>query len=602
MVAGTSCFFSCYFATQAIGRRRADPRFVDPAHSGHRPRSRSLKRLLTYTLSLLLCSALLTAAVPDPVLGEKGMVASRSMIASEVGADIMRAGGNAVDAAVATGFALAVTYPSAGNLGGGGFLVLRLADGSVKTLDFRETAPSAAHRDMYLDQNGDPVRDQSTKTRKASGVPGSVDGLIEVLEKHGSMPLAKVIEPAIKLAEEGFVLNHDLAEQFQRQLRFMKDYPSSMAQFSKDGKPYEVGDRFRQPDLAATLKRIAAKGRDGFYTGQTADLIVAEMKRGDGLISKEDLAGYRSVWREPISGTYRGYQIWSMPPPSSGGVLLLQMLNMLEPHDVGAMGFGSAATIHLMIEAQRRAYADRAEHLGDTDFVSVPLARLTEKSYAQTRMADYKADKASDSAAIGAGSVPQESRETTHYSVIDAAGNAVAVTTTLNWGYGNRIVVTGAGFLLNNEMDDFSVKANTPNTYGLLGRVANEIQPKKRMLSSMTPTIVTKDGGVVLVTGSPGGSTIINTVFQVIVNTIDHGMAVNDAVGLPRFHHQWQPDRVVFEPYCFSPDTLKLLTDMGHKEITPARWRIGDANTIRVVDGVFQGMSDPRNAGGAAGF
>ncbi len=561
-----------------------------------------MKRLLTYTLSLLLCSTLLTAAVPDPVLGEKGMVASRSMIASQVGADIMRAGGNAVDAAVATGFALAVTYPSAGNLGGGGFLVLRLADGTVKTLDFRETAPAAAHRDMYLDEQGDPVRDQSTKTRKASGVPGSVDGLIEVLEKHGTMPLAKVIEPAVKLAAEGFVLNHDLAKQFQRQLRFMKAYPSSMAQFSKDGQPYQVGDRFRQPDLAATLKRIAAQGRAGFYQGQTADLIVAEMKRGDGLISKEDLAGYRSVWREPITGTYRGYQIWSMPPPSSGGVLLVQMLNMLEPHDVGAMGFGSAATIHLMIEAQRRAYADRAEHLGDTDFVKVPLAELTEKRYAQTRMADYKADHASDSAAIGAGSVPKESRETTHYSVIDAAGNAVAVTTTLNWGYGNRIVVTGAGFLLNNEMDDFSVKANTPNTYGLLGRVANEIQPKKRMLSSMTPTIVTKDGDVVLVTGSPGGSTIINTVFQVIVNTIDHGMPVNDAVGLPRFHHQWQPDRIVFEPYCFSPDTLKLLEGVGHKEITAARWRIGDANTIRVVEGVFQGMSDPRNAGGAAGF
>lgn len=561
-----------------------------------------MKRLLTSILPLLLCSTLLTAAVPDPVLGEKGMVASRSMIASQVGADIMRAGGNAVDAAVATGFALAVTYPSAGNLGGGGFLVLRLADGSVKTLDFRETAPAAAHRDMYLDEHGDPVRDQSTKTRKASGVPGSVDGLIEVLEKHGTMSLAKVIEPAIKLAAEGFVLNHDLAKQFERQLRFMKNYPSSMAQFSKDGSPYQVGDTFRQPDLAATLKRIATQGRDGFYKGQTADLIVAEMKRGDGLISKEDLAGYRSVWREPITGTYRGYQIWSMPPPSSGGVLLVQMLNMLEPHDVGAMGFGSAATIHLMIEAQRRAYADRAEHLGDTDFVKVPLAQLTEKSYALARMADYKADQAGDSAAIGAGLVPKESRETTHYSVIDAAGNAVAVTTTLNWGYGNRIVVTGAGFLLNNEMDDFSVKANTPNTYGLLGRVANEIQPKKRMLSSMTPTIVTKDGEVVLVTGSPGGSTIINTVFQVIVNTIDHGMPVNDAVGLPRFHHQWQPDRIVFEPYCFSPDTLKLLEGMGHKDISAARWRIGDANTIRVVDGVLQGMSDPRNAGGAAGF
>ncbi|CAM2011463.1 gamma-glutamyltransferase [Acanthopleuribacter pedis] len=561
-----------------------------------------MKRLMLILIVLCLFVPANFAANPEPVLGENGMVASRSMIASQVGAEIMRQGGNAVDAAVATGFALAVTYPSAGNLGGGGFMVMRLADGSVKTLDFRETAPAAASRDMYLDEKGDPIKGQSTKSRKASGVPGSVDGLIEALEKHGTLPLAKVIAPAVKLAEEGFELSPDLARQFKRQLRFMKDYPASMAQFSKGGEPFVAGDRFKQTDLAKTLKLIAEKGRDGFYKGKTADLIVAEMKRGNGLISARDLAEYRSVWRDPIKGDYRGYQIWSMPPPSSGGVLLVQMLNMLEPHDIRAMGFGSAAAVHLMIEAERRAYADRAEYLGDTDFVKVPLAKLTDKAYAIQRMADYQVDKASDSEAIGAGKVVKESRETTHYSVIDAKGNAVAVTTTLNWGYGNRIVVEGAGFLLNNEMDDFSVKADTPNTYGLLGRVANEIQPKKRMLSSMSPTIVTQDDEVVLVTGSPGGSTIITTVFQVIVNTIDHEMKVNDAVGLPRFHHQWKPDRIIFEPWCFSPDTHKLLEGMGHKDLVKARWKLGDANTIRVVDGVFQGMADPRNDGGAAGF
>ncbi len=553
----------------------------------------------------LLISLLLTplfAAAPHAVRGKNGMVASRSMLASQVGADILKQGGNAVDAAVAVGFALAVTYPSAGNLGGGGFMVIRLADGRTTTLDFREQAPAAASRDMYLDENGEVIRGLSTRSHQSVGVPGSVDGLLRALEKHGSMSPKQVIAPAIKLAREGFPLSYDLAGQFKNQLRFMKDYPASMKVFSKDGQPYQPGDLWRQPDLADTLERIADQGRDGFYKGRTAALFVAEMERGGGLATAKDLAGYQAKWREPVRGTYRGYEILSMPPPSSGGVLVVQMLNMLEPYDLKEMGFSSAKLIHLMVEAQRRAYADRAQHLGDPDFYETPIAKLVSKAYARQRFADVDRNRASDSERIAAGSWPRESPETTHYSVVDGKGAAVACTTTLNWGYGNKIVVPGAGFLLNNEMDDFSIKANTPNTYGLIGEKANEIQPGKRMLSSMTPTVVVKDGAVFLVTGSPGGSTIINTVLQVIVNVVDHGMDVSDAVALPRFHHQWKPNRVMYEPFAFSPDTVALLEKMGHRDLTATRWRIGDANTIMVKDGELLGMSDPRNDGGAAGY
>ena len=544
----------------------------------------------------------LFAAGPQPVRGKHGVVASRSLIASQVGVEIMKKGGNAIDAAVAVGFALAVTYPSAGNLGGGGFMVVRLANGEVKTLDFRETAPQAASRDMYLDGSGNPISGLSTKTHLAAGTPGTVAGMLEALKTHGKLSRKQVLEPAIRLASEGFPLTYDLAFQFERQLRFMKDHPASMAIFSKNGTPFQAGDTWKQPDLAASLKRIAEHGRDGFYRGPTADLIVAEMARGQGLVTHKDLEHYEPKWRKPLKGNYRGYEIWSMPPPSSGGILVLEMLNMLEPYDLGAMGWGSADTIHLMIEAQRRAYADRAEYLGDPDFVDVPTTQLTTKAYAKSRFDDFEKGKASDSEAIGAGSWGPESMETTHYSVMDAQGNAVSVTTTLNWGYGSKIVVAGAGFLLNNEMDDFSIKANTPNTYGLIGRKANEIQPKKRMLSSMTPTIVTKDGKVALVTGSPGGATIINTVFQVILNTIDHKMSLSDAVSLPRFHHQWKPNRILFEAHGISPDTVSILKLKGHINLISAKFQIGDANSIAPEGDLLQGMSDPRNDGGAAGY
>ncbi|MGA0805553.1 MAG: gamma-glutamyltransferase [Pseudohongiellaceae bacterium] len=554
---------------------------------------------------LLLLSLLLacTTTIAETLRGSGGMVASRSDLASEVGSDILAAGGNAVDAAVATAFALAVTYPSAGNLGGGGFLVLATADGKVVTQDHREVAPGAAHRDMFLDAEGNVDRNLAVNSLQSSGVPGSVAGLLDALERYGTMSREQVLAPAIRLAEEGFVLNADIAGQFAENMAAFRQYPASLAVFSRDGVPFTAGDLWRQPDLAATLKRISAAGRDGFYKGETAGLIVAEMQRNGGLISAEDLVSYEPVWREPLHGEYLGHEIWSMPPPSSGGVLLLQMLNMLEAHDLKSLGWAAAPTLHLMIEAQRRAYADRAEFLGDPDFVEVPVTMLTSKAYAQQRFADFDPRRATDSAAIGAGSWPEESPETTHLSVVDSDGNAVSLTTTLNRSYGNRIVVPGTGFLLNNEMDDFSSKPNTPNSYGLIGRDANEIQPGKRMLSSMTPTIVTRDGKVVLVTGSPGGATIINTVLQVVLNVLAHGMDAETAVASPRIHHQWQPDMVRYETGAIAATEVETLRAMGHKGLTGAGFGIGDANSVLVSpDGVLTGVSDPRSVGGVAVF
>lgn len=534
--------------------------------------------------------------------GARGVVASRSELASEVGATILREGGNAVDAAVAVGFALAVTYPSAGNLGGGGFMMIRLADGEVHALDAREKAPSAATRDMFLDENGDVDANLSLNSLLSSGVPGTVAGLLEALERFGTMSRQEVLAPAIALARQGFVLNEDLAGQFAGTLDAFRQYPASLAVFSRAGAPYEAGDLFVQPDLAETLARISEQGRDGFYTGRTAELIAREMRRNGGLISEEDLANYAPAWREPVHGSYRGNDIWSMPAPSSGGVLLVEMLNMLEPYDLGAYGWGSTRTVHLMIEAMRRAYADRAEYLGDPDFTDVPDEVLTSKDYARERFADFDPDQATPSSAVGAGAWVEESLETTHFSVVDAQGNAVAMTTTLNRSYGNKIVVPGAGFLLNNEMDDFSSKPDTPNSYGLIGREANEIAPNKRMLSSMTPTIVTRGGEPVLVTGSPGGSTIINTVLQVVLNVLDHGMGIEQAVSAPRLHHQWMPDIVRFEIGAIAEAAVEELRAMGHQGLTGSRFPIGDANSIKVEGERLEAMSDPRNAGGAAAF
>ncbi|MDE0658640.1 MAG: gamma-glutamyltransferase [Gammaproteobacteria bacterium] len=551
--------------------------------------------------AVVVCTALPSYGSQE-ASGREGAVASRSPLATQVGIGVLRQGGNAIDAAVAMGFALAVTHPSAGNIGGGGFMVIRLADGELVANDHREKAPLEARRDMFQDDNGAIVEGLSTASHLAVGVPGTVDGLLDVLRRHGTLTRQQIIAPALALARDGFSLPTDLAAQFERLGGRFEPYPASLAKFTRDdGSPLAAGDVFRQPDLAATLARIAEHGRAGFYEGATADLIVTEMARGGGLISHRDLAEYRSVWREPVRGTYRGHEIVSMPPPSSGGALLIQMLNMLEPYDLASLGRGSPPTVHLMVEAERRAYADRAEYLGDADFYDVPLARLMDKDYARSRFADFDPDAASRSADIGAGTWPTESPETTHVSVMDAHGNAVAYTTTLNLGYGSKIVVTGAGFLLNNEMDDFSSKPGVPNSFGLVGGEANAIEPGKRMLSSMTPTLVLKGGEPVLVTGSPGGSTIITTVLQVVTNVIDHGMDVGTAVATPRFHHQWLPNQVRYEPGAVAADTRTSLEKIGHVGFreTPG---IGDANSVMRVGDEITARSDPRNAGAAAAY
>ncbi len=545
------------------------------------------------------------AASTEAVYGENGMVSSSSTLASQAGIEIMQQGGNAVDGAVATAFALAVTHPSAGNIGGGGFAVIRLPDGRVLTQDHREKAPGRAHRDMYLDENGDVIAGLSRETLLASGVPGSVAGLLDLLEDHGSMSRQAVMAPAIKLAKDGFELSYFLARHINVYFAHFSRHPASLAKFSKNGEPLAAGNTWIQSDLASTLMRISEQGSDGFYTGETAALIVAEMQRGEGIISHEDLANYQPVWRDPVKGSYRGYDIWGMGPPSSGGAMVIQMLNMLEPYEVAAMGWGSANLAHLMVEAERRAYADRAEHLGDPDFYDIPLAMLIDKDYAKVRLADFNPDKASSSNTIYPGqALPAESRETTHFSVMDKSGMMVAFTTTLNSAFGNKIVVPGTGILLNNEMDDFSVKVGEANQFALLGRKANAIVAGKRMLSSMSPTIVTRDGGPLLITGSPGGSTIITTTLQVILNLVDHGMTLEDAVSLPRFHHQWKPDSIFHEKYVFSPDTLRALKAKGHENFVQSRFGrgIGDANSILFKDGMMHGVKDPRSAGVAVGF
>ena len=556
-------------------------------------------KITLFIFILSLSSGAWTKTVAE---GIHGAVASRSMLASQVGLDIMKKGGNAVDAAVAVGFALAVTYPSAGNLGGGGFMMLHTEAGDVLALDFRETAPGLATENMFLDDAGSVVKGLSIETHLAAGVPGSVAGLLDALEKHGTLSRQQVLAPAIKLAEEGFSLPSDIAAQFSRHQQQFKKHPASARSFLNQNKTYQAGDIWKQADLANTLKLIAQHGRDGFYKGKVAELIVAEMGRGNGKISHKDLSGYEPVWREPIRGTYRSFDIWGMPPPSSGGILVQQMLNMLEPYTLDKSRRNREETIHLMVEAERRAYADRAEYLGDPDHYPVPVKKLLGKAYAKQRFSDFNVQQASDSNAIGPGKWPEESRETTHYSVMDAKGNAVSVTTTLNTAYGNKIVVDGAGFLLNNEMDDFSIKPGVANTYGLLGNEANAIAPNKRMLSSMSPTIVTLDHKPFLVTGSPGGSTIITTTLQVLINVIDHHMTLASAVKSPRFHHQWKPNRIFYEPGALSEAELSALKNKKHVEIVPSPWKIGDANSVIRRNKGFISVSDPRNMGGALAY
>ena len=552
------------------------------------------------TLSLLLFFHECPANANE-VQAKKGVVASRSVYASEAGIKAMAQGGNAIDAIVASAFTLAVTYPSAGNLGGGGFLVFRQHDGSTWALDFREVAPAASTRDMFLDEDGNYDPEIALRSRMASGVPGSVAGLLLAHERFGKLSRQEVLSDAIRLADEGFVLPEDIARQIAgRKELWLRSDGSSNKFLNEKGEVIEAGELFIQKDLAKTLQRISEEGRQGFYQGKTAELIVAEMERGVGLISLDDLKNYTPKWRTPVRGTYREHEVISMPPPSSGGIILVQMLNMLETYDLTEAGFGTRTTLHLMAEVERRAYADRAQYLGDSDFFLVPIETLTRKQYAQTRFKDFVADTATSSEQITAGQMPEESEETTHLSAIDSEGNAVALTTTLNSGYGNGYVVQGAGFLLNNEMDDFSAKPGVPNQFGLIGGEANAIEPNKRMLSSMTPTILVLTDGRILVTGSPGGSTIITTVLQIIVNLVDHEMSLHEAVDSPRFHHQWLPDQITVERSGFDKEILDELTTIGHKIATRAS--IGDANSALSSKTLVIGVSDPRNKGAAVGL
>jgi gamma-glutamyltranspeptidase/glutathione hydrolase len=550
---------------------------------------------------------------PQPVSAENGIVVSASSYASKVGVEILKKGGNAVDAAVAVGFALAVTYPSAGNIGGGGFMVIHLAEGKNITIDFREKAPLSAHRDMYLNEAGEFVPELSQEGTTSAGVPGSIAGLIFALEKYGTLPLEEIIQPAIDLAKKGWVLNERDARYFKSNRQLFEKYESTKNIFVRDSTTYEEGDLFIQPDLAWTLEKIKESGREGFYKGKVAELLVAQVGSLGGYITPEDLEKYQVVERQPITGSYRGYEIVSMPPPSSGGIALVQLLNILENYSAaGEAGddWGSSKYIHHLIEAMKYVYADRTYHLGDEDFYPVPKEQLISKEYAKTifEKIDSAKNKAVPSGEIKNPdvSLPYESTETTHYSVYDSYGNAVSTTTTINSAFGSGVVVEGAGFLLNNEMDDFSSKPGTMNQFGLLGTEANSIRPEKRMLSSMTPAIVLKDGEPYIIIGSPGGSTIITVVLQVILNCIDFSMNIREAVEKPRIHHQWLPDTLYYEHSALTDKVKKELVEMGYaladKEAELLILGIAEGILIDKKNKIIYGADDPRGGGLAIGY
>ena len=540
----------------------------------------------------------------QPITAPSAMVVTTDDYATEIGVDVLRAGGNAVDAAVAVHFALAVVNPAAGNIGGGGFMVARLADSTLAALDFREKAPLAATRDMFLDSLGN-LTDRSLVGHLASGVPGSVMGMWEAHQRYGTLPWADLVRPAVELAQ-GF----EVTERFHNWLngglvRGLAAFPASAAQFlPRGGEPPLLGDTLRQPNLARTLERIRDRGPEGFYAGETADLIVAEMERGGGIITYEDLAAYEVAWREPVSFTYRDHSVVSMPPSSSGGATMAEIANILERYDLRALGFHSPEVIHLYAEAWKRAYADRNQYLADPDFVDVPLERMTSRGYADERAADISMTSATPSTDVAPGLEPAraESTSTTHYSIVDALGNAVAITTTLNSWYGSGVTVTGAGFLLNNEMDDFSALPGAPNQFGLVQGEQNAVEPGKRMLSAMTPTIVlAPDGSVRILTGTPGGSTIITTVFQTISNVLDFGMNVVQAVDAPRVHHQHLPDEILYENDGLDESTVAALEALGHT-VVERGGRSGDVQMIVVEDTLITAWSDPRRGGRAMGY
>lgn len=531
---------------------------------------------------------------------KKAAVVSAHYLASRIGKDIIQKGGNAIDAAIGVQFALAVTYPVAGNIGGGGFMIYRSKDGKYDALDFRESAPSLAHKDMYLDEDKNVIPKKSLLGHLACGVPGSVDGMVKAFEKYSKLKDWKaLVQPSVDLAEKGFYVTVKQANTLNGKRKdFLKINDNPIAFVKED--LWKEGDILKQPDLAKTFKAILEKGRAGFYEGEVANHIVNELKANGGIISLSDLKNYSSKWRKPIISDYRGYEIVSMPPPSSGGIALTQLLGSIENFDIASMGFHSTEAIHLMTEAERRVFADRSKHLGDSDFYNVPIEALIQDNYNRKRMMDFNAESASTSEEIQP-SVLQESEETTHFSIVDDEGNAVSITTTINTAFGSKVVVDGAGFFLNNEMDDFSAKPGVPNFFGLVGNEANAIEPGKRMLSSMTPAIVAKDGKVKIVVGTPGGSTIITSVFQTIVNIIDFGMNANDATQACRFHHQWLPDKIQIESECLSKSEITKLEALGHKVTT--RGSIGKVETILVNDdGTLEAAADHRKDDSVSGF
>lgn len=547
-----------------------------------------------------IATATITAAAVAPAQAQRahqpagGIVVSASSIASEVGARVLRGGGNAVDAAIATGFALAVTHPTAGNIGGGGFMVIRFPDGRTTAFDFREKAPLAAHAEMFLDSTGEYSSRIHHNSHVAVGVPGTVAGFWKAHGTYGEVEWRRLVEPAVALARDGFAVPAGLARSLDSVLPRFERYPASLAAYSKNGEPYAEGDTLRQPDLARSLERIMRQGHDGFYRGETARLLAEEMRRGGGLITEADLARYEAKEREPVTGSYRGYDIISMPPPSSGGVALIEMLNILEGYDLSAMGHLSAPYIHHVAEAMRRAFRDRARFLADTDFADVPIDRLMSKEYARALREEIVPERASISAPTDVAQ-PAESMQTTHYSVVDANGMAVAVTYTLEAGYGSKIVVPGAGFLLNNEMGDFNAAPGLTTGDGLIGTDPNLARPEQRMLSSMTPTILAKDGRLVAVIGSPGGRTIINTVLGLTLNLIDFGMPIDEAVEAPRFHHQWLPDRIRIERDGAEPETVARLEAMGHSVQVVGRQGAAHAIMVDPRTGELIGAPDPRD-------
>ncbi|MDH3427151.1 MAG: gamma-glutamyltransferase [Gemmatimonadota bacterium] len=535
-----------------------------------------------------------------PVSADSGMVVSTDSLASAAGVEILRAGGNAVEAAIATSFALAVVNPEAGNVGGGGFMVARLADGTEFALDYREQAPGGATSDMYVDEQG-RVTDRGVEGHLASGVPGTVAGLEAAYLRYGELPWARLLEPAIRLARDGFHVAERHHNSIRDKRELLSKFPTSAGKFLPRGEPPPIGSSFKQPYLARTLQAIADGGAAAFYEGWIADSLAAEMRRGGGLINRRDLAAYEAVWREPVRAEYRGYEVVSMPPASSGGTTLTQILNIMEGFDLQTAGWHSAEAIHLAVEAMRRAYADRNYYLGDTDFVDVPLAMLTSESYADSLRRSIDRDRASVSEEFNRVSV--ESENTTHVSVVDVRGNAVAVTTTLNSGFGSGVVVRGAGFLLNNEMDDFTSLVGVPNLYGLVQGEANAIAPGKRMLSAMTPTIVINpQGRTELVTGTPGGATIITTVFQIVTNHIDFGLPVQTSVNAPRFHHQHLPDVIRFEKDGLPASVVAELRSLGH-EVSERTGISGNVESIYIApDGTMFGAADPRRYSKAIGY